>query len=59
MAELRNRYELAASPPAAVPKNDGTNAEARPSLKDLLLSNEARTDDLVPARRRRPLPALD
>jgi hypothetical protein len=36
--------------------------EAPPSLKDLLLSDEARTDDLVPPRRRfklRPLPALD
>ena len=27
-------------------------ARARPSLKDLLLSDEARTDDLVPARRK-------
>jgi hypothetical protein len=27
-------------------------ADARPSLKDLLLSDEARTDELVPARRK-------
>jgi antitoxin Phd len=37
-------------------------ARARPSLKELLLSNEARTEDLVPARRKiklRPPITLD
>jgi prevent-host-death family protein len=37
-------------------------ARARPSLKELLLSNEARTDELVPPRRRiklRPPVAFD
>lgn len=37
-------------------------ARARPSLKDLLLSDEARIDDLVPARRKlklRPSVELD
>jgi prevent-host-death family protein len=37
-------------------------ASARPSLKELLLSNEARTETLTPARRparRRPTPSLD
>jgi antitoxin Phd len=37
-------------------------ASARPSLKELLLSDEARTETLTPARRparRRPTPSLD
>lgn len=37
-------------------------ARARPSLKELLLSDEARTDDLIPRRRRiklRPTVAFD
>ncbi len=37
-------------------------ARARPSLKELLLSNEARTEDLVPSRRKlrlRPPIAFD
>jgi prevent-host-death family protein len=37
-------------------------ARARPSLKELLLSDEARTDHLTPQRRkvkRRPLPKFD
>ena len=37
-------------------------ARARPSLKELLLSDEARTEELVPARRRlklRPTVELD
>jgi hypothetical protein len=35
-------------------ENDAAHPEsrARPSLKDLLLSDEARTDELVPARRK-------
>jgi hypothetical protein len=35
-------------------ENDAAYPEARtrPSLKDLLLSDEARTDELVPARRK-------
>ena len=35
-------------------ENDAAHPEARtsPSLEDLLLSDEARTDDLVPARRK-------
>jgi hypothetical protein len=61
MAELGNKEKLAASTLAASQK-DGAGAKARPSLKDLLLSDVARTDDLIPARRRfklRPPPALD
>jgi hypothetical protein len=45
-----------------VSKLPTVKTEAPPSLKDLLLSHEARTDDLVPPRRpfkRRPLPALE
>jgi antitoxin Phd len=41
---------------------DDLEARARPSLKDLLLSDEARTDDLVPPRRKirlRPQVAFD
>ena len=37
-------------------------ASTRPSLKELLLSDEARTETLTPARRparRRPTPSLD
>jgi len=35
-------------------ENDAAHPKARtrPSLKDLLLSDEARTDELVPARRK-------
>jgi hypothetical protein len=61
MAELGCKDKLAA-PTLVASQKDGADAESRPSLKDLLLSDEARTDDLVPARRRfklRPPPALD
>jgi hypothetical protein len=59
--------ELSSTGNQAIPAQTGSKlhdaeTEAAPSLRDPLLSEEARSDDLVPPRRRfelRPLPALD
>jgi len=60
MAELIDNASTAT--PTSASRLNSAETEARPSLKDLLLSDEARTDDLVPARRRfklRPSLTLD